>query len=56
MSEVPKVIRISLERRADGGLRVWSEDVRGLVLSHSDPKKVIEDVLPALDTLWPPKP
>lgn len=53
--EEPLTITLRVQRRADGGLRVWSDDVRGLILSHSDPKKVMEDVLPALDVLWPPK-
>jgi hypothetical protein len=34
--------------RDDGGLRAWSDDVPGLVLSHKDPNKVIADVAPAL--------
>jgi hypothetical protein len=27
--------------RADGGLRAWSDDVPGLVLSHADPAAVL---------------
>ena len=31
-----KKIRVTLERREDGGLRVYSADLPGLVLLHSD--------------------
>lgn len=54
MRETARTIRLSIRRRADGGLRVWSEDIRGLYLSHSDAEKVMADILPALDVLWPP--
>lgn len=56
LGEDPPTVKLHVQRRTDGGLRVWSDDVRGLILSHSDPKKVMEDVLPALDVLWPAKP
>ena len=46
-------ISIFLQRRSDGGLRVWSHQVPGLILSHSDPQKVMADVMPALDVLSP---
>lgn len=42
-------ITLKLERRPqDGGLRVYSDDVPGLVLSGPDPDKVMADVMPAL--------
>lgn len=44
-------ITLCLERREDGGLRVWSDDVPGLVLSHSDAEKVMADVIPALELI-----
>lgn len=44
-------IVVNVEVRADGGLRVWSADVPGLVLSHKDPRKVIDDIKPALETI-----
>ena len=42
-----KVI-VKLERREDGGLRAWSPDVPGLVLSNADPMKVAQALGPAL--------
>lgn len=44
-------IVVNVEMREDGGLRVWSADVPGLVLSHQDPQKVIDDIKPALETI-----
>ena len=32
----PSKFTIHCETREDGGLRVWSDDLPGLVLSHSD--------------------
>lgn len=37
-----------LERRPDGGLRVYSPHVKGLVFSGPDPALVMSDVIPAL--------
>ena len=48
-SEFKVVVR--LRRRSDGGLRAWSDDVPGLVLSHSDPAKVMADIAPALEVI-----
>ena len=42
---------IILEGRKDGGLRIRSDDVKGLILSGSNPAKVIGDLIPALITL-----
>jgi hypothetical protein len=39
---------VSFEPREDGGLRAYSSDVPGFVLSHKDPLAVIRDVRPAL--------
>ena len=44
-------ITVHFERRVDGGLRAWSDDVPGFVLSHSDPLLVLDDVEPALETI-----
>jgi hypothetical protein len=44
-------IVLKIERRKDGGLRVWSDDVPGLVLSHRDPAKVLADIQPALKVI-----
>jgi len=42
-------ILVRFERRADGGLRVYSEDVPGFVLSHANANSVLSDVKPALE-------
>lgn len=39
---------LEMHWRPDGGLRVRSPTHPGLVLSHSDPDKVMLDVLPVL--------
>lgn len=45
-------ISVTFERREDGGLRVYSDDVPGLMLSGADPLAVFSDVLPALNFLF----
>lgn len=45
---LPNAVTLKLEPRPDGGLRVSSDDVPGLVLSHKHPAKVMADILPAL--------
>ncbi len=42
---------ISVVRREDGGLRIWSDDVPGLLLSGADPSAVWRDLGPAIQTL-----
>ena len=44
-------IVVSFERRPDGGLRAWSDDVPGFVLSHHDASAVLADVTPVLDAM-----
>lgn len=44
-------ITIRLIRREDDGLRIYSEDVPGLILSGPDPDEVMANVLPALQEL-----
>ena len=44
-------IVVSFERRDDGGLRAFSDDVPGSVLSHKDPLAVIKDVAPVLERI-----
>ncbi len=44
-------IEVFFDFRDDGGLRAWSPDVPELVLSHSDPRKVIDDVPAALEMI-----
>lgn len=41
-------ITIKLEPREGGGLRVYSDDLPGLVLSHSDQRAVLMDIGPAI--------
>lgn len=41
-------VLVTLEPREDGGLRVWSEDVPELVLSHANAEAVIADLPNAL--------
>ena len=41
-------VTVCFERREDGGLRAWSEDLPELVLSHSDPAQVLADVEAAM--------
>ena len=43
-----KKITVIFERRADGGLRVFSNALPGFILSHSDARAVLADVEPAL--------
>lgn len=40
-----------LEQRPDGGLRVYSDDVPGLILSGPEPSKVVRDIPTALEVL-----
>ena len=44
-------VGVCIEPRDDGGLRVWSEDLPELVLSHSDADKVIADLPRALEVI-----
>lgn len=44
-------IIVRFEERPDGGLRAWSDDVPGFVLSHPDAEAVLDDVEPALETI-----
>lgn len=42
---------VCFERRPDGGLRAWSDGIPGLVLSHRNVDRLLDDVAPALETL-----
>lgn len=44
-------ITVILERRGDGGLRVCSDDLPGLILSGADPQKVAADIPTAIQVL-----
>jgi hypothetical protein len=52
---IGKRLNVTLEIREDGGLRVRSDELRGLILSGSDPAKVLADIIPAWTVLanWP---
>lgn len=47
----PRRFYLIAERREDGGLRVTSPEVPGLILSGADPHSVMRDVVPAIDAL-----
>jgi len=44
-------VTVCFERRPDGGLRAYSDDVPGLVLSHTDVDGVLADVTEALKVI-----
>lgn len=37
-------VSLTIEKRDDGGLRIWSDDLPGLVLSGADPMEVWRDL------------
>lgn len=41
-------ITVTIEKREDGGLYVYSDDLPGFVLSHRNAHSVIKDIEPAL--------
>ena len=51
MPLIEREIKISIGPREDGGVRIWSDDMPGLILSGSDPLKVMADIGPALKAL-----
>jgi len=50
-SSGPWKIVVHFERRGDGGVRAWCDEIPGFALSHSDADAVLSDVQPALDGL-----
>ena len=44
-------LSIKIEQRPDGGVRIWSDQLPGLILSGRDPLKVMSDVWPAITEL-----
>lgn len=48
--EMFKIV-VRFQMREDGGLRAWSDDVPGFVLSHPDFQAVLDDVEPALEAI-----
>lgn len=43
-----RIVKVTLEDRPDGGLRAYSDEIPGLVLSHSNRVKVLADLVPAV--------
>lgn len=41
---IDREMTIKIAPREDGGLRVWSDDLPGLILSHFDQEKVLVDM------------
>lgn len=48
--DFPAKVTVTFERREDGGLRAYSNDVPGFVLS-GELRAVLEDVKPALERI-----
>jgi hypothetical protein len=44
-------VTITLEEREDGGMRIYSDDIPGLILSGPDPSKLVADLPIALEVL-----
>jgi hypothetical protein len=51
MSELT-VVTVTLQSREDGGLRVYSDDLPGLILSGSDRGHVVSKIAPAIQVLF----
>ena len=53
ISLLPKCRKVVVvfEKRADGGVRIYSDDVPGFVLSHQDVDAAEGDVIPALEAI-----
>jgi hypothetical protein len=45
------MITVHFERRDDGGLKAFCEAVPGFYLSGADPREVLADVVPVIETL-----
>lgn len=46
-----RTVTLRIIDREDGGLRIWSDDLPGLVLSHRDQSAVWRDLGPAIEVL-----
>lgn len=46
-----EIITLKMQRREDGGLRVWSDKVNGLILSGAKPEEVMAQIWPGLVAL-----
>ncbi|MGD0142070.1 MAG: hypothetical protein ABSC92_02825 [Rhizomicrobium sp.] len=52
MSEAFTTVCVSLEDREDGGLRVFSTELPGLILSGANKKTVLDKIAPAITALF----
>ncbi len=50
-NKTPFKITVLFETREDGGLRAYSEDLPGFVLSHADSDAVMADIEPSLECI-----
>jgi hypothetical protein len=46
------VVTVTIEDRDDNGLRVWSDDLPGLILSGNDRQKICASIIPAIRALF----
>lgn len=51
MSGPVRAVKVNLEDRGDGGLRVWSDELPGLILSGPNKTKIISAIEPAVRAL-----
>ena len=52
MSEAMTTVCVALEDREDGGLRVFSDELPGLILSGSDKLTVMNKIAPAIAAIF----
>ena len=45
------IVQVNIAGREDGGIRVWSDELPGLILSGSTPIKVLTAIVPACRVL-----
>ena len=46
------IVTVTMEDRGDGGLRVYSDDLPGLILSGADRTAVASKIAPAIQALF----
>jgi len=46
------IVTVTIEDREDGGLRVHSDDLPGLILSGSRKEEVVRKIVPAIQALF----
>lgn len=51
MSENKWAVQIFVAERSDGGMRVWSDELPGLILSGPNPRDVGGDIFRAVQVL-----